>query len=648
MDNYSELLKSLQEMTNNVQQMSEVQEPEVNTRDLIQIRRGNQENLPDLAQGELAYCFDTEKLWVGAIEGNVLINKDDFNGMLINAKEFGMIGDGVTDNTLKYRELIEYSKTEQRGVYFPKGEYYFTEAMYLPAGYTQVCDTEAYFTNDNSSCMYINGTHYGMYVDKQYGGFGNITFIGGTYDMKVQRNGVSLDNGFFRLYRAENFVFKNLTIKNISDGHCFDLNGCRNVLIDNCNFLGFYSIDGARNFSEAVQIGNHVGLSVLPADFAPSYNVKIQNCNCDSSGDKGLYNDKEIVYGCWGCMAGNHGIVRAEGNHDISILNNKCVGCLTAGVRVFAFKNTLVDGNTFINTGYGVDVSTNTSGADGENYNRASETCVITNNTFIQSSLTAEGIPAGVVIDKVNMVNLVVGNNVFSTGNYTRPPFYGTGTMSRFIRLMECEQFSINNNVTDNNLAITSIDNILFLRECIEGVISGNSFSGLTGSGSDTDSAIETDCKDSEHGGTCGRISIKDNYIRGSNGMYLGNIVDSSITGNDIAFTTFCGIRFASENNTRQIQVEDIYVQGNTISYVGNEDTAYSYRVDSSNYMRDIIFSNNITGRNELNYVEPDGTYYDRIVDGVILYRESSGVNVKYLLSVSDYDGTIVTKRLSF
>lgn len=46
-------------------------------RDIIQIRRGLKENLPRLAYGELAFCTDTEELFIGTKDGNVLISKGD-------------------------------------------------------------------------------------------------------------------------------------------------------------------------------------------------------------------------------------------------------------------------------------------------------------------------------------------------------------------------------------------------------------------------------------------------------------------------------------------------------------------------------------------------------------------------------------------
>lgn len=60
-------------------------------RDLIQIMRGNQNNLPALAQGEFGFCLDTEKLYIGGLNGNV-----NLNGSWLAGKTINVIGDSIS------------------------------------------------------------------------------------------------------------------------------------------------------------------------------------------------------------------------------------------------------------------------------------------------------------------------------------------------------------------------------------------------------------------------------------------------------------------------------------------------------------------------------------------------------------------------
>lgn len=70
-------------------------DPSTNPRDLIQIRRGNEKELPLLAQGEQAFTLDTEKFFIGGLTRNIEIGDKNIK----TPKQFGCIGDGVADDT---------------------------------------------------------------------------------------------------------------------------------------------------------------------------------------------------------------------------------------------------------------------------------------------------------------------------------------------------------------------------------------------------------------------------------------------------------------------------------------------------------------------------------------------------------------------
>ncbi|MCM3180855.1 hypothetical protein [Cytobacillus horneckiae] len=54
---------------------------------------------------------------------------------------------------------------------------------------------------------------------------------------------------------AENITFNGVIIKDIYAGDAMDLSGTRNVLIENCSFIGYRDIpDQSRNYAEAIQI----------------------------------------------------------------------------------------------------------------------------------------------------------------------------------------------------------------------------------------------------------------------------------------------------------------------------------------------------------------------------------------------------------
>lgn len=104
-------------------------EPELNTRDLIQIRRGNEGDLPVLAQGEIGYTLDSEELFIGGLGGNVKVAKKD---EVVNVKEYGATGDGVTDDTTAIGTALTLANSTKRMLYFPSGEYIVTSNMIIP------------------------------------------------------------------------------------------------------------------------------------------------------------------------------------------------------------------------------------------------------------------------------------------------------------------------------------------------------------------------------------------------------------------------------------------------------------------------------------------------------------------------------------
>lgn len=91
-------------------------EPATNPRDLIQVRRGDEADLPTLAQGELAFTLDTNLLFIGGLNGNVKLSS------LYSVKAYGAKGDGVTDDTAAIQLAID-SIPVGSTLYFPVGDY---------------------------------------------------------------------------------------------------------------------------------------------------------------------------------------------------------------------------------------------------------------------------------------------------------------------------------------------------------------------------------------------------------------------------------------------------------------------------------------------------------------------------------------------
>lgn len=93
----------------------------------VQLRRGVNADRTSITPeiGELIFCTDTKKIWVGdgATAGGVEINDTTYQN-LYNVKLYGAAGDGVTDDTSSIQDAIDACSIGGGGVvYFPPGIY---------------------------------------------------------------------------------------------------------------------------------------------------------------------------------------------------------------------------------------------------------------------------------------------------------------------------------------------------------------------------------------------------------------------------------------------------------------------------------------------------------------------------------------------
>lgn len=189
-------------------------EIEKTPRDLIQVRRGNYENLPNLAQGELAYTMDTEELFVGGLNGNVNINKE----MYVNVKKFGAKGDGINDDSRAIQETIEYCKVNGGSVFIPRTNffYFIGETIELKSNVNIISDGATLKTEEsNFSVLHDKSSVKNIIIEglkiegKQKEGRG-----GGDNILPIPTEN---NHDFGCIYLGDNnLISENITIKNCS------------------------------------------------------------------------------------------------------------------------------------------------------------------------------------------------------------------------------------------------------------------------------------------------------------------------------------------------------------------------------------------------------------------------------------------------
>jgi polygalacturonase len=164
------------------------------------------------------------------------INLQNYARDYVSVKDFGAVGDGVTDDTLAFKKAISLNKN----LYVPDGIYIISDVLYLK---------NSIQGQQNSKIIRINN------------------------DGLISSRLLWLDN-------VENITISNLFfdstwngIDNVNEqGHCITLGGCKNITIKNCHISNFYG-DGV-----------YIGRGGNTHQGSPFYseNIYVLNCKIDN------------------------------------------------------------------------------------------------------------------------------------------------------------------------------------------------------------------------------------------------------------------------------------------------------------------------------------------------------------------------------
>jgi len=206
------------------------------------------------------------------------------DGMVISVGAgFGVVGDGLTDDTAAFQSAIDFLDAHGGGtLLIPAGDYYLADYVVLRSniliiGYGATIRKNAGNTSYSAFQALSNGAQgYGSSIT-------NVTFEGLTF--RGRFSGPGTGNGIaVTLHHARWVTFRKCvwTETNIG-GHAIDLLGCADVLVDDCTFSGFNPSPTAnREYVEAIQLDYSMadgGGADIPASFdgLPTINVTVQN-----------------------------------------------------------------------------------------------------------------------------------------------------------------------------------------------------------------------------------------------------------------------------------------------------------------------------------------------------------------------------------
>ena len=189
------------------------------------------------------------------VNGKILSNAEisQFAKDFINVKEFGAVGDGITDDQEAIQKAIDAATQGLGGgkLYFPEGTYLVKKIIQLKSNIDIRLDDKATILNginfkDRPSIVFMTGPFINGGDKIFWEPTENISFSGGTIDMNgvLNEEGSKPKNlplinssGGFAIGNSTNVTIRNVTFKDSFQGHAIQIAGSKNVLVDQSRFL---------------------------------------------------------------------------------------------------------------------------------------------------------------------------------------------------------------------------------------------------------------------------------------------------------------------------------------------------------------------------------------------------------------------------
>lgn len=516
-----------------------------------------------------------------------------FKKLELDIKNFGVKGDGVTDDSDKIQEFFDYCSENKITGRITEGLYILGKQITIKSDTWLVFDRDAEFkqTHENTMINIQNTTHTG------YNGYKNILITGGIFNC----NGKEVINPMncFFVQHAQNVMFLNCTFKNIHSYHALDINGSKNVVVRNCTFLNSYD-SISRETREAVQIdlsAPTVGEVDVCWDFTPSRDILVENCYFGRDDEEALFFTSAV---------GSHNVRFGKKYENIIVRNNRIENCTDYAINGWKWSNCTIENNIIDNCYGGVKIDTPHRNA-------------LSANDVNGQYKGLEGVENNVIRD--NKINNATNGGIFVRGKYITSP----NPSEAFNGIIDNCRIE-NNTITCNNSSSSCIT-LLNSSNC---TVKDNKVKGSSTDAIMVYSSYENVIENNtiEDSGNYG-ISVRNSTLTGTDGC---NISDGNIiTKNTIKNTNKCavfitgGAKFGDvSNNTiidcnksasSSVSIIDISAKSDDITVNGNrfiDNTTFKNLVYVTNTCNRVLVSNNVSNTGS-------GTkYYNASINGVL------------------------------
>lgn len=276
--------------------------------------------------------------------------KDRFADM-VNVRDFGAKGDGVTDDTEAIQAALQANFDRDGGtVFVPAGTYVLTDTLYLGGNTNFVLGDGvtlkrgAAYTAMFANCLGETWQQFYNRNSSGYTGHSNIRIVGGTIDGNTRTFGVQTHLNGFAFYDTHDVVVEGVTFKDWGHNHQIEFGAAKNCKVLNCTFKGMAWETEVTSVPECIQLDRRSLTSTSP--FYPNDGIEVAGCwfGPDTSDVSGA------VGGPPPLAVGSHSPSLAK---NVSIHDNTIIGA-KYGILLLSYDGVSVYSNRIINADIGI------------------------------------------------------------------------------------------------------------------------------------------------------------------------------------------------------------------------------------------------------------------------------------------------------
>lgn len=288
-----------------------------------------------------------KKLWMTmvAVLLGLFMLPTDITAKAQTVKEITVELTGVESVGKTIQAALDQALADQSGntlyvITLPKGTYEL-DTLLKVFSYTTIQMDGCTLVRDVDKSMLRIGYEDTNY--KGYSGIHDVTIIGGCFD--GNGDDLNCDVSMVRLGHGANLTFRNVTFKNAFKSHHMEFAACKDVLIENCTFTGYYTnkkdVTNSAN-NEALQFDVMHTEEHFPKypvfDDTPCKNITVTGCT---------FTDLQRGLGVHSAVAGSYFT-------NVKFTNNVFKDIKGYAIIATNFKSSEISGNIITNCGAGI------------------------------------------------------------------------------------------------------------------------------------------------------------------------------------------------------------------------------------------------------------------------------------------------------